>query len=453
MLKKKNLYVAIAVMTIAAVLGIAIKAKVEERRDEIYEKLSVFTQAFTLVKGQYIDAEKTKDKDLIYGAINGMLNTLDPHSSFLPPDMYKEMQIETQGKFGGVGIQISMVKDQLTVITPIDDTPAFKAGIKPLDRIVKINGESTRDMSLSDAVKKMRGPKGTNVTITIMRDSFKEPKDFVLERDIIKIKSIKSKILDDIGYLRITQFQEDTSRELDNTLNDILKSNIKGLVLDLRNNPGGLLNMASDVCDRFLKEGKLLVYTVDQSGKRDLEFISKKKPLCPNIPMAVLVNSGSASASEIVAGALQDWERAVVIGVKTFGKGSVQTVIPLSDGSALRLTTSRYYTPKGRSIQEKGIMPDIEVEEAEPSPDKKEQRFFLREKDLENHLKNEAATEKSETKDSKEKKEIEKEPQPEEILQSITSQEIDPSKDYQLKRAIEILKGHTILQKLSEQAS
>ena len=193
MLKKKNLYVAIAVMTIAAVLGIAIKAKVEERRDEIYEKLSVFTQAFTLVKGQYIDAEKTKDKDLIYGAINGMLNTLDPHSSFLPPDMYKEMQIETQGKFGGVGIQISMVKDQLTVITPIDDTPAFKAGIKPLDRIVKINGESTRGVSLTDAVKKMRGPKGTNVTITIMRDSFKEPKDFVLERDIIKIKSIKSK--------------------------------------------------------------------------------------------------------------------------------------------------------------------------------------------------------------------------------------------------------------------
>src|SRR3989304_3155258 len=302
MLKKKNLYVAIAVMTIAAVLGIAIKAKVEERRDEIYEKLSVFTQAFTLVKGQYIDAEKTKNKDLIYGAINGMLNTLDPHSSFLPPDMYKEMQIETQGKFGGVGIQISMVKDQLTVITPIDDTPAFKAGIKPLDRIVKINGESTRSMSLSDAVKKMRGPKGTNVTITIMRDSFKEPKDFVLERDIIKIKSVKSKILDDIGYLRISQFQEDTSRELDNTLNDILKSNIKGIVLDLRNNPGGLLNMTSAVCDRFLGEGKLLVYTVDQSGKRDLEFISKKKSLCPNIPMAVIVNSGSASASEIVAG-------------------------------------------------------------------------------------------------------------------------------------------------------
>jgi len=177
MLKKKNLYVAIAVMTIAAVLGIAIKAKVEERRDEIYEKLSVFTQAFTLVKGQYIDAEKTKDKDLIYGAINGMLNTLDPHSSFLTSDMYKEMQIETQGKFGGVGIQISMVKDQLTVITPIDDTPAFKAGIKPLDRIVKINGESTRSMSLSDAVKKMRGPKGTNVTITIMRDSFKDNKN------------------------------------------------------------------------------------------------------------------------------------------------------------------------------------------------------------------------------------------------------------------------------------
>ena len=191
MIKKKHLYVAVFVMTIAAVLGMAIKAKVEERKDDIYEKLSIFTQALTLVKGQYVDVEKTKDKDLIYGAINGMLNTLDPHSSFLTPDMYKEMQIETQGKFGGVGIQISMVKDQLTVITPIDDTPAFKAGIKPLDRIVKIDGESTRSMSLSDAVKKMRGPKGTNVTITIMRDTFKEPKDFVLERDIIKIKSVK----------------------------------------------------------------------------------------------------------------------------------------------------------------------------------------------------------------------------------------------------------------------
>jgi len=457
MQRRKNLYIPIAITVLVVVFGIAIKAKVENKRDETYEKMSVFTQAYTLVKEQYVDADKIKDRDIIYGAIKGILDTLDPHSSFLTPEMYKEMQIETQGKFGGVGIQISIVNNLLTVISPIDDTPAFKAGIKALDRIIKINGEITQGMSLTEAVKKMRGPKGTKVTITIMRDSFKEPKDFVLERDIIMLKSVKTKTIGDIGYLRITQFQEDTARELDKALKEFANSKVKGIVLDLRNNPGGLLNMASDVCERFISEGKLLVYTIDRTGKKDLEFISKKKPLCPNTPMVALVNSGSASASEIVAGALQDWGRALIIGNKTFGKGSVQTVIPLSDGSALRLTTARYYTPKGRSIQETGIIPDIEVEESDSKIEKKEKKFILREKDLEKHLKNNETKDKTESEAGKDEKEIseelEKTPQPEETIPTLPSIEIDPSKDYQLKRAIEILKGYNILQKFSEQTA
>ena len=456
MRKRKNLYTVVFVIISTLVFGMALKAKVEDKKDNTYEKLSVFTQALTLIKGQYVDADKVKDdKDLIYGAIKGMVDTLDPHSSFMTPDMFKEMQIETQGKFGGVGIQIATVKNQLTVISPIDDTPAFKAGIKALDKILKINGEPTQHMSLSEAVKKMRGPKGTKVTITIMRDSFKEPKDFVLERDIIKIKSVKTKVFDDIGYLRITQFQEDTSDELDKALKEFLNLKVKALVLDLRNNPGGLLNMASEVCDRFLGDGKLLVYTVDRLGKKDLEFISKKKPLFPNYPMVTLVNSGSASASEIVAGALQDWGRGVIMGIKTFGKGSVQTVIPLSDGSALRLTTARYYTPRGRLIQETGIVPDIEVEEAEYYKDeKKDKRFIIREKDLEKHLKNTEIKDRTEIDKTKEKDEVGKDEElekEEENMPIIPPSEIDPKIDYQLKRAIELLKGVIILEKSASQ--
>ena len=456
MLKRKNLYIAIFVIISTFAFGMVLKAKVEDKKDSAYEKLSVFTQALTLIKGQYVDADKVKDdKELVYGAIKGMVDTLDPHSSFMTPDMFKEMQIETQGKFGGVGIQIATVKNLLTVISPIDDTPAFKAGIKALDRILKINNESTQHMSLSEAVKRMRGPKGTTVTITIMRDSFKEPKDFVLERDIIKIKSVKSKVFNDIGYLRITQFQEDTSDELDKALKEFINLKLKGLVIDLRNNPGGLLNMASEVCERFLGDGKMLVYTVDRSGKKDLQFISKKKPLFPvNYPIVTLVNSGSASASEIVAGALQDWGRAIIMGIKTFGKGSVQTVIPLSDGSALRLTTARYYTPKGRLIQETGIVPDIEVEEAEFKDEKKENRFIIREKDLEKHLKNTEIKDRTEIDQNKGKdmvgkdEDLEKE---EENLPSMFPAEIDPKKDYQLGRALDLLKGIIILEKSASQ--
>ena len=456
MVKRKNLYIVIFVIISTFAFGMALKAKVEDKKDSTYEKLSVFTQALTLIKGQYVDADKVKDdKELVYGAIKGMVDTLDPHSSFMTPDMFKEMQIETQGKFGGVGIQIATVKTQLTVISPIDDTPAFKAGIKALDRILKINNESTQHMSLSEAVKKMRGPKGTTVTITIMRDSFKEPKDFVLERDIIKIKSVKSKVFDDIGYLRITQFQEDTSDELDKALKEFINLKVKGLVIDLRNNPGGLLNMASEVCERFIGDGKMLVYTVHRSGKKDLQFISKKKPLFPvNYPIVTLVNSGSASASEIVAGALQDWGRAVIMGIKTFGKGSVQTVIPLSDGSALRLTTARYYTPKGRLIQETGIVPDIEVEEAEFKDEKKENKFLIREKDLEKHLKNTEIKDRTEIDKGKGKdmvgkdEELEKE---EENLPVMLPTEIDPKKDYQLGRALDLLKGIIILEKSASQ--
>lgn len=391
-----------------------------------YEELKVFTEALSIVRKNYV--EDAKPKDLVYGAIKGMVSSLDPHSAFMTPEQYKEMQVDTRGEFGGLGIQIGIKDGMLTVIAPIEDTPAYRAGIEAGDKIIKINNDFTKDMSLHDAVSKMRGVPSTAVKISILREGWKETKDFSIVREIIKIRSVKSKTIDEtIGLIKINQFQEQTADDLSRALDNLMKQNIGSLILDLRNNPGGLLNSAVDVSSRFLPEGKLIVFIKDKKGSKT-EYRSAKSSTDFSLPMVVLVNQGSASASEIVAGALKDWDRAVIIGTQTFGKGSVQSVIPLGDGSALRLTTARYYTPKGVSIQTTGIAPDIvvkpEVKDGERSLP------VIREKDLEGHLLNGDAEEKSDA------------------SEEMIPMEIDEKDDIQLQRAIDLLKTWKIFREL-----
>lgn len=354
----------IAVLTLC--LGILIGKGWERtgHATETYEELKIFAEVLSQIQKHYV--EEVKVKNLVQGAMRGMLATLDPHSAYMTPEMYKEIQVETKGEFGGVGIQIGVKDNRLTVIAPIEGTPAHKAGIKAGDFIVKVDDESTKDMTLLDAVQRMRGQKGTKVTLTVQREGILDPLVFTLVRDTIKIESVRFKIIDNtIGYIRLTQFQESSAKELSKALKQFQEQKLQALVLDLRNNPGGLLTAAVEVSEQFLDGGKLIVYIKGRDGRKDEYFSKAKEPLV-DYPMIVLVNEGSASASEIVAGALQDWGRAVVLGTTTFGKGSVQTILPLSDGSGLRLTTAKYYTPKGRSIQSTGITPDIAVK-AQPA--------------------------------------------------------------------------------------
>ena len=331
-------------------------------RSATYEQLKLFTDVLSIIQNQYVD--ETEPREVIYGAVRGMLRTLDPHSSFMDPESYREMQVETSGSFGGLGIEITIRDDMLTVVAPIDGTPAWRAGIQPGDRIVKIEGLVTKDMNLADAVKKMRGPRGTKVTITVVREGTKEPFDVQLTREVIQVQSIKSQELEPgIAYIRIRQFQERTAADMIAAVEKLDKGNqLSGIILDLRYNPGGLLSSAVEVSEEFLGDGKLVVYTEGRVRNQNMRFTAHAKHAITEVPLVVLVNGGSASASEIVAGAIQDHGRGVIIGTQTFGKGSVQTIIPLSDGSGLRLTTARYYTPKGRSIHGKGITPDIVIE-------------------------------------------------------------------------------------------
>jgi len=297
------------------------------------------------------------------GAINGMIRTLDPHSSFMTPDLYKELEAETQGQFGGIGIEIMIIKDVLTIVSPLEDTPAFNAGLKSGDQILKIDGKTTKDITIMEAVKKLRGPKDSKVTITIMREKMTAPKDITLTRAMIQVKSVKFKKLEDnIGYIRVAAFQERTADDLRKALKEVNEKNnpMKGLVLDLRSDPGGLLTQAIEVSDIFLKSG-VIVSTRGRARNMDTKAVAVNDNNEISCPIVVLVNEGTASAAEIVAGALQDNGRALIVGAQTFGKASVQTVIPLEGGSALKLTTARYYTPKGRSIQAEGITPDIKV--------------------------------------------------------------------------------------------
>ncbi len=332
-----------------------------------YENLKLFTEVLSIIQSQYVD--EVPPKEVIYSAIKGTLRGLDPHSSFLDPEMYREMQVETSGSFGGLGIEITLKDDILTVVAPIEGTPAYRAGIHSGDRIVKIEGLSTKDMQLTDAVKRMRGKPGSKVTISIMREGWTEPKDFPIVREQIRVQSVKAQQLEPgIEYIRLRQFQEQTSGDLEASLEKYAKEGkIQGLILDLRNNPGGLLTASVEVTEKFIDAGRLVVYTEGRVRNQNMRFQANAKKVYADFPMVVLVNQGSASASEIVAGALQDWGRAVVIGTQTFGKGSVQTIIPLSDGSGLRLTTAKYFTPKGRSIHGKGVTPDIVVEQPKPA--------------------------------------------------------------------------------------
>jgi len=401
-----------------------------------YESLEAFSNILSIVKKNYVEDIETKT--LVNGAINGMLTSLDPHSAYLTPELYKDLQSDTQGRFGGLGIEITVKGGILTVVSPIEDTPAAKAGIKPGDQIFKIEDEFTKDMSLVDAVKKMRGLRGTKINLTIRREGANELLDFTLVRDVIRVQSVRSRTLEPgYGYVRLAQFQERSDRDLQRALEKIVaeKSGLKGLVLDLRNNPGGLLTQAVRVSDMFLDSG-LIVYTEGRIEAQKQKYFAQKDTTSQEYPIVVLVNGGSASASEIVAGALQDHKRAIVLGTKTFGKGSVQTILPLDDNSALRLTTARYFTPKGRSIQATGIVPDIIVEAVatqDGKPDERK-RSGLREENLPGHLSNPQQNGNSQ----QEQIDREKEKQ---IPTTAPTGDETIDNDQQLKRALDLLKS------------
>ncbi|MFA5199333.1 MAG: S41 family peptidase [Candidatus Omnitrophota bacterium] len=385
---RKNIFIAFLLIIILSLgLRFGFTENKSKSNDQLYKLVELFSDTLAVIQKEYVD--ETKVKDLIYGSLKGMLSSLDPHSQFMDPDTYNELKVDTQGKFGGIGIEITLKNGILTVITPIEDTPAWKAGIKANDNIVKINDELTRDMTLTDAVKRLRGKPLDPVNITVLRENEKKLLEFKIIRDIIKIKDIKyAMILENgVGYIRLTEFRENSTQELNNALSSLSKQGIKALIIDLRNNPGGLLDEAVKVTSRFLERNKLVAYTQGRQKDRDLKFYADSRNPILDIPLAVLINEGSASGSEIVAGALQDYKRAIIIGTKSFGKGSVQTVIPLSDGSALRLTTSHYFTPSGKIIHGKGVIPDIEVilkekdekdseaEEKKPFPKPEEKSF------------------------------------------------------------------------------
>lgn len=412
-----------------------------------YDKLKTFSEILSLIEASYV--EPVEANGLIEGAIRGMLKTLDPHTSYMPPESFQQMKVETSGKFGGLGIEITIKNGLLTVVSPIEDTPAYKAGIKAGDKIIKIEEESTLDMSLSDAVGMMRGGRGEPITITVFRKGMKKPKDYTIIRDVIKVKSVKGKIYhSSIGYVKIRNFTKTTSHDLDKYLDEFEQKNITKLVLDLRGNPGGLLNQAVEVSDRFLDKENLIVYTQGRTDDQNMRFTTQDRLKRFKHPMIIIVNGGSASASEIVAGALQDMGRAIILGTQTFGKGSVQTIIPLSDGSALRMTTARYYTPSGRVIQENGIIPDIIIEESpkvasseeaktpkEESKEKLKIRKFLREKDLKQHLKGKKSFEEKEDPEVVKQKELK------------ISLEDDLKKDVQLREAVALLEGWAVMSK------
>jgi carboxyl-terminal processing protease len=449
-------YIKIAICSVvffcSLFLAVNLFAEEGKTKQDAYNKLKVFSEVLSLIESNYV--EPVENDSMIEGAISGMVKSLDPHTSYMPPASYKQMQVETTGKFGGLGIEISVRDGVLTVVSPIEDTPAFKVGIEPGDKIIKIEDESTLDMTLQDAVSRMRGETGSPITITIFRKTFKKPKEFTIVRDIIKVRSVVNKLYEnDIGYIKIRNFSKNTSSDLDKALEELRGKGITKLILDVRNNPGGLLNQAVEVTDRFLKRENLIVYTKGRSDEQNMRFTSHDNVTGVSYPMIVLVNGGSASASEIVAGALQDLNRAVILGTQTFGKGSVQTIIPLSDGSALRLTTARYYTPSGRVIQENGIEPDIIVEmkprnELKKKVGKKEEpvektrlRRFLREKDLKKHLKGKSSIEgMDEGADEKTSNEI--------VGSKAQELQEDLKKDNQLQQAVSLLSGWEIMKKM-----
>lgn len=391
------------------------------------QDIRTFTEIFERIRDSYV--EEVDDKTLFKYAINGMLSSLDPHSAYLQAEDFADLQEHTSGKFGGLGIEVSMEDGLILVVSPIDDTPAQKAGIKAGDLIVSLNDEAVMGMSLNDAIDIMRGPIGTPISLEVRRKGEKELLSFTLKRAEISVTSVRTEMLNDnIAYVRITQFQENTGTELLEKLEAWLaKDTINGIVLDLRNNPGGVLDAAVEVADSFIDEG-LIVYTEGRAANSKITYEASNNTPAKDIPVVVLINTGSASASEIVAGALQDHKRAAIVGTQSFGKGSVQSVLPLTEDSAVKLTTARYFTPNGRSIQAQGIRPDIWVEQSEVTP--YEQRTF-KESNLPGHLRNDKDSTKPEDAD-KEKNNKD------------TSSEL-LNKDFQLYEAYTLLRGLNIL--------
>lgn len=415
-----------AVIAIAVVIGVSLpnqhRANAQSNEDA-YRQLSLFGDVFERVRNEYVE-EKT-DKEIIEAAINGMLTSLDPHSGYLPDDNFEAMQVQTRGRFGGLGIEVTMENGFVKVVSPIDDTPASKAGMQPEDFIIAIDGESVLGKNLSEAVDVLRGPIGSEVTITVQRGQA-EPFEVTIIRDEIKIRSVRHEIYDNVGYIRITTFSEQTTPGLMNAIDDIVKTegeNLKGFILDLRNNPGGLLSEAISVSDAFLEGGEI-VSTRGREDSQTQHAYARPGDIAAGMPLIVLINSGSASASEIVAGALKDHKRAILMGTRSFGKGSVQSIIPMPGHGAIRLTTARYYTPSGISIQAKGISPDIEVELARIE---KLDGGRYREEDLQGALDSKTDKDSAENADSED------------------AEETDITKiDFQLARAIDLLQGLSV---------
>jgi len=397
------------------------------------DELRTFTEVYSRIKSDYV--EPVEDKKLLQEAINGMLAGLDPHSSYLDLESFRDVRVETEGKFGGLGIEVTMEHGFVKVVSPIEDTPASAAGLKPGDLIIRLDDRAVKGMTLTDAVRIMRGKPGTDIELTVVREGEVKPLKFKITRAIIKIQSVKHQLLEPgYGYVRITQFQSGTPKAVTSAVEQLKSQNkgrLKGLVLDLRNNPGGVLNAAVAISDAFLEKG-LIVYTEGRVPDSKLRFSASAGDVLDGAPMVVLVNGGSASASEIVAGALQDHKRAIVMGTKTFGKGSVQTILPVSNGAALKLTTARYYTPDGRSIQASGIQPDIVTEDAKITRNGTEDR--LREADLARHLENDTLDSESDTIEA---------PKPQEPTAKTPS---SVKEDYQLQEALNLLKGIAIYQ-------
>jgi carboxyl-terminal processing protease len=426
-INKRKFLIAALVILLA---GVLIGQQMVQATPDTYEELRTFTQALELVKRHYV--ESPDQKELIQGALRGMISNLDPHSSYMSERAFKEMNMDIKGEFMGVGIQIGIKNQQLTIIAPIEDTPGFRAGLAAGDRIMKVNDEWTKDMTIEQAVDKMRGPKGTQVRLLIHREGWDKPREFKIVRDVIKVVSVKSRLLEDaIGYVKIIQFQGQTEDELEKALQSLEAKGIKKLVLDLRNDPGGLLDASVDVSSKFLPKDSLVVYLQGRQKTDRKDFLTVSSATRRDYPIVVLVNTGSASASEIVAGALQDSRRALIVGTQTFGKGSVQTVFPLEGGGGIRLTTAKYYTPAGRSIQNVGITPDLEVKLplVKESKDGDTTHVVVREKDLDRHLKNDTVKE--------EKKKEQPEPEEDFIMEVMPKDDKD---DIQLQKAIEILK-------------
>jgi carboxyl-terminal processing protease len=427
-----------------------------DKRNTRYETLELFQKVLHFIEANYV--EEVDNKSLIHGALKGMLETLDPHSNFLPPEIYRDMKIDTSGKYGGLGLEMGVKDNVLTVVAPIEDTPAWRAGVKAGDRIVKINGESTKGMTLTEAVAKMKGKQGTPMKLSLFRKGFSKPKEVTLVRETIKIQAVKWEGLDPgFGYVRLTNFNESAAKDIRKAMEKLeKKSTLKGLVLDLRNNPGGLLDQAVDVSSLFIDEG-IVVSTRGRSRDQEIRY-AKRGMARKDFPVAILVNSSTASAAEIVAGALQDHHRAIVMGAPTFGKGSVQTVIDLNQDMGLKLTIARYYTPSGKSIQERGVQPDVLLDDFDSkvlAEARKKKEEGVREKDLKGHIANNDDKKEPGERGEFTSQELEQLTESKTSTPSsgpedeLTPNVMQPREDYQVRQALNYLKSYEVFKRLA----